>query len=188
MVRLFLIRHAEPLDVWGGGDADPGLSPLGQAQAEAAALALGPEGPLRILTSPMRRCRETASAYARVSGAVAEIEPRISEVASPAGVADRRGWLAENFPWMDARRDWSALDPALHRWRADALDAVRALESDAAIFSHFIAINAIVGAALGDARTIVCRPDFASITALDLRGGALRVLRLGAEISAGMVL
>lgn len=189
MTRLFLIRHAEPLESWGGSEPDPGISTRGSAQAEAAAFALAREGRLRILSSPMLRCRETAAAYERLSGAIAGIEPRVSEVASPAGVTDRRAWLAENFPWAEgaARREWSALDPALHAWRAGALAALRELEVDSAVFSHFIAINAIVGAALGDTRTIVCRPDFASIAELELSGGQFRVRQLGAEMNAGIV-
>jgi broad specificity phosphatase PhoE len=190
MPRLFLIRHAEPRDAWGGAAADPGLSDAGLAQAESAAAALALEGPLGIVSSPMRRCRETAAAFARLSGAAARIEPRVSEVASPPGVHDRRAWLAANFPWAEsaAPRRWPSLDRALYLWRQDVLDALHALQCDTAIFSHFIAINAIIGAAMRDERTIVCRPDCASITTLALDHGGLRVLRLGAQVRESKVL
>ena len=63
MARLFLIRHGEPETAWGDAGDDPGLSPAGQAQAAAAAAALAAEGTLAVLSSPMRRCQETAAPY-----------------------------------------------------------------------------------------------------------------------------
>jgi hypothetical protein len=50
------------------------------------------------------------------------------------------------------------------------------------VFTHFIAINVIVGAALGVEHTIVCTPDHASITEIDIGAGALRLVRHGASM------
>ena len=65
MSRVYLIRHAKPSATWGGDDDDPGLDDTGKAQAEAAAkalLALPPQlRPVRVVSSPLRRCRETAA-------------------------------------------------------------------------------------------------------------------------------
>lgn len=182
MTRVFLVRHAEPAAGWGGEDHDPGLSDRGFAQARLAAEALQALGPLDAICSPMRRCRETAAAYAGAP----RIEPHVSEVVAPASVADRPAWLRATFPWADdqPRRAWADVDPALHAWRDAAVSAMLALERDAVVFTHFIAINAIVGAAVGSAETIVFRPGHASITALDLRAGALRVVSLGAETAS----
>lgn len=189
MARLFLIRHGEPDTVWGGGGPDPGLSGRGQVQAEAAARTLLLEGPLAIVSSPMRRCRQTAAPLEKLAKTVSLTDPRVSEVLAPRGVTDRRAWLRENFPWADGRtRAWATLDAALHAWRAETLAAARAVSADTAMFSHFIAINAIVGAALGREDTIVRRPDHASITELEVAGGALRLVRMGAELRAGEVL
>lgn len=184
MTRLFLIRHAEPEAAWGGAEDDPGLSAKGRDQAEAAAAALGGKGALAICSSPLRRCVETAQPFAASQGGTVRYDPRVGEVVAPPGTTDRRAWLRANFPWSDPtiRRAWPELDAGLHRWRADALDAVRALESDVAVFSHFIAINAIVGAALGREETIVCRPGHASITELALEDGTLTLVRLGAQM------
>jgi broad specificity phosphatase PhoE len=186
MTRLFLIRHGEPEAAWGVAD-DPGLSAAGRTQAEAAAGALTPD--LASLSSPMRRCQETAAPFEARLGARARIEPRVSEVATPGDIPDRRAWLGETFPWRDGApgRDWATLDAGLHRWRADALDAVRAITADTAVFTHFIAINAIVGAALGRNETIVCRPNYASITELSVEHGVLRLVALGAAMSEGDV-
>jgi len=129
----------------------------------------------------MRRCRETAAPFEVRLGAVARVEPRVSEVVAPAGVADRGSWLAETFPWRYGApgRDWATLEPTLHLWREDVLGAVRAIERDCAVFTHFIAINAIVAAALQRRETIVCQPGHASITELALEGETLRVVAHG---------
>lgn len=182
MTRVFLVRHAEPSASWGGSDHDPGLSERGLAQAQLTADALRALGPLQAVCSPMRRCRETAAAY----GGALRIDAHVSEVVAPPDVADRPAWLRATFPWADGqpRRAWADIDPALHAWRDAAVSAMLALDRDAVVFTHFIAINAIVGAAVGSAETIVFRPGHASITALDLRDGGLRVISLGAETAS----
>ena len=68
-MRLFLIRHGKPAAVWGEADDDPGLDDTGREQAAAvAAHLLGlPDGerPTWVVSSPLRRCRETAMTYWR---------------------------------------------------------------------------------------------------------------------------
>ena len=75
----------------------------------------------------------------------------------------------------------------VREWRDAVIGAAQAVERDAAIFTHFIAINALVGAALGAQRDDRVPAGYASITELELRDGALRLVRLGAESSAGEV-
>jgi len=184
MPRLFLIRHGRPSSTWGGADNDPGLAEEGWVQAERAAQALLPFGALDLASSPMRRCMETASPYAKLVGLTPRLEPRVSEVVADESVTNRGAWLQQRFPWRDpaATRTWSSLEPALHDWRGRMLDYISGLEKDTAVFSHFIAINVIVGAALQRDATIVCKPDHASITELALTDGVLSVVRLGAEM------
>lgn len=188
MASLFLVRHGEPESGWGGDVDDPGLSERGRAQAQGAAEHLAAMGPLLLASSPMRRCRETAAPLAQLFQRAPSIEPRMSEVIAPAGVVDRPSWLQQNFPWRSAPMQWSALHPDLHDWRRAALDAVSNFSGDAVVFSHFIAINVIVGAALGSENTIVCRPDHASITLFEVGDGRLRLVRLGAEMENSEVL
>jgi broad specificity phosphatase PhoE len=188
MARLFLIRHGEPEAAWGGAIDDPGLSEAGRKQAEAAAATLSALGELHIISSPMRRCLETAAPYALRRGRTPVIEPRVSEIATPAGVADRRAWLLQNFPWQGGpARAWSDLAPELAAWREQMLGYVRALDKDSAVFTHFIAINVIAGAALKRNQTIACKPGYASITEIAVEGGALRLVRLGEEMRVGEV-
>lgn len=188
MSRLFLIRHGEPEAAWGGASDDPGLSAAGRQQAQAAAEALKQCGPLEIFSSPMRRCLETAAPYAEGAGRPLIIEPRVSEVLSPSDTPDRRAWLLDNFPWRGGGpRLWSTLESELHAWRAGMLGFVRGLSEDSAVFTHFIAINVIVGAALGRGETIVCKPGYASITELTVEGGSLSAVKLGEEMLVGEV-
>jgi hypothetical protein len=77
---------------------------------------------------------------------------------------------------------WSDVEAGLRQWRDDAVAALTDLRRDTAIFTHFIAANAIVGAVIGSADTIVYRPSHASITELALEDGVLRIVRLGAEM------
>lgn len=100
-MRLVLIRHGEShhslRGVIGGPAGCTGLTERGWAQAKALAGHLESTGELRgcrtILSSPLPRARETASALARVlqSNAVCE-NPDLSEIRP--GVADGLTWEA----------------------------------------------------------------------------------------------
>jgi broad specificity phosphatase PhoE len=184
MARVFLIRHGQPSQSWGGPVSDPGLSAHGVEQAVAAAQALQLHGRLNLVSSPMRRCRETAAPYARWRGLEPALEPRVSEIAAEEGVDDRAHWLQSRFPWRKANpgRSWSTLEPRLHAWRDEVLACIGAISGDTAIFTHFIAINVIAGAALGRAETIVCRPAHASITEIEVRDGRLHFVAHGASM------
>ena len=81
-MRLFLVRHAH---------ADPGdpdelrpLSPRGRAQARELAERLVKVEPTRIVSSPLLRARETASAIGIATGAEVAVDDRLS----PGAVAE----------------------------------------------------------------------------------------------------
>jgi len=61
------------------GIEDPRLTPLGQAQAEAAAATLANAGIRRILASPYTRAMQTAAPLARALGLPVQITPLIRE-------------------------------------------------------------------------------------------------------------
>ena len=61
------------------------------------------------------------------------------------------------------------------------MDCVAAFATDVTVFCHFIAINVAVGAALGDDRLIVFRPDNGSITKIAANNGKLELVALGSE-------
>lgn len=76
--------------------------------------------------------------------------------------------------------NWSSADPELQPWRQTALRHLIALQSDTAVFSHYVLINVAVGAAIGDERVHCFAPTHASITVLETNGSGLSLVELGA--------
>ncbi len=189
MSRLFLIRHGKPAATWGEADEDPGLDAAGQAQAEAARdvlMALPAEHrPTRVVSSPLRRCRETAMPTAQALGVEIEIDPSVGEIPTPADLSaeDRPAWLREVFQgrWADAKGDLDYDD-----WRRQVAAGLAA-RGGAAVFSHYVAINAVMSQLAGDERVLVFRPDHASISVLETDGGTLRLVEQGREASTGVL-
>jgi len=188
--RVYMIRHGVAASVWGqpGSVPDPGLDGLGRSQAEAACaelLAL-PEPPRLIVTSPLRRCRETAAPFARALGVEPVVEPQVAEIPTPSAVTPeaRGGWLRQAMAGT-----WSAItgDADYLAWR-DAVAAVVAARAGAAIFSHFVAINAAVSAAAGDPRVLSFEPDNGSITVFETDGRRLRLVARGRAAQQSRVL
>jgi len=95
-MKLVLVRHGEAAAGW-IDDADPGLSEVGQQQARDVVDRLVALGPLPILTSPLRRCRETAAP-------LAEIGEQPALVIKIANVFDRcfKGRIVLRRPRRDA--------------------------------------------------------------------------------------
>jgi len=86
-MELILVRHAEPADLPAvdPASADPPLSPLGAAQAEAVADWLAPLAPDAIVSSPATRARQTAAPLAARSGALVHVDPRLRDAQPTAG-------------------------------------------------------------------------------------------------------
>ena len=183
MSRVYMIRHGKPAATWGDDDLDPGLDADGRAQAELAAdrLMALPEGdrPSRVFASPLRRCRETAQPFADRIGVPVEIDARFGEIPSPAarGVKERGDWLRAGF-----QGDWSGMkgDIDYDDWRRSVGSAL-AEQSNAAIFSHFVAINAAVSCVTGAAKVLSFRPDHVSMSVFDTTGGRLTLVERGPE-------
>jgi broad specificity phosphatase PhoE len=173
--RITLVRHGKAAAGW--EDSDPPLDDTGRAQADAMAAAIG--GAARVLvSSPLRRARETAGALARLWGVTATIEPRVGEVVAPDefDVATRVNWLRGFLAgtYSDAGTDYC-------RWRDDVLDVLRSLPDGAVVVSHFVAINAAIGKAWGDDRVLCQAVDNCSRTVIDIDAAAdeRRVVALG---------
>jgi broad specificity phosphatase PhoE len=188
MSRIYLIRHAKPSATWGGDDDDPGLDDVGKGQAEVAAkalLAMG-ERATRVVSSPLRRCQETAQPFAKAIGATLEIDPGVGEIPSPArlAAAERGPWLRKAFAgkWAEIEGD---LDYDV--WRKSVAAAV-ASRANAAVFSHFVAINAVLTTLAGLPEVITLRPDHCSISVFELDDrGALRLVERGREATTGVL-
>lgn len=176
MVRLYLVRHGKAAASFSEAH-DPGLDETGRAQAEKMAERIAPLGPLPIVTSPLRRARETAAPLEQRWRFTARIEPALGEIPAPVDDPAQRGlWLREV---MTSR--WSAQPNTLREWRQGVAETLLAFARPTVVVTHFVAINAAVGIAEGDDRVISFSPDNCSVTVLDVEDGALRLVRRGAE-------
>jgi broad specificity phosphatase PhoE len=183
MSLVHVIRHGRPASTWGGDDEDPGLDDVGRAQADAVADALlalpAGQRPSRVVSSPLRRCRETAEPFARALGIEVLIDPRVGEIPTPASLAaaDRPAWLRAAFQgdWADIKGD---LDyPAWTRSVAEAVSG----HAGAAVFSHFVALNAAVSVATNGSEVIAFRPDHCSVSVFEVADGRLILKEKGRE-------
>ena len=142
MAKLYLVRHGKAAHGW-NEHSDPGLDDLGREQAKIAAEKLNPLGPLNIITSPLARTKETSIPLAKMWNLEPKVEPRVGEIESPdTDIKERGKWLAGIMT-----SNWPDLGPDLNKWRSEIFDALFEIENDTVIFSHFIAINAVVGKA-----------------------------------------
>jgi broad specificity phosphatase PhoE len=176
MTIIYMVRHGRAAASF-TDDLDPGLDELGRDQAIEAGRILQGKLPLQILSSPLRRARETASPLAQTSGLKVSIENRVSEIPSPGMLLEERG------PWLQAimQGEWKDQTSILQKWQGDMVKCLLDLEQDTAIFTHFVAINAIVTAAENAAAVLAFRPDNGSITVLESDGTTLKVVSRGSE-------
>jgi len=176
MTRLYLVRHGRASA--GFGEAlDPGLDEVGLSQAHEAAQKLAELDLMPIISSPMKRCQETAAPLAAQWNQTPIINEGVSEIPSPSQDMDERSaWLRNFLPGT-----WSEGEDWVHEWKARVVETLMSIDQDSVIFSHFIAINAVVGHALNDDRVVCFRPDNASVTVLEIDGGNFHVLSLGSE-------
>jgi broad specificity phosphatase PhoE len=191
MPTLYLVRHAKPAASWSEA-TDPGLDAQGQSQAVACAQSLASRGPLTIYTSPLRRCLETSQPLAESWQTQATVLPTVAEIPGPPlALAERAQWLtaAMQGTWTQLQDSTPQGWPNYADWRAAMLRSLLAIEADSVIVTHYVAINAVVGAAQGHDRIISFRPAHASITVLQVQAGRLIVRHLGDETPAsGMLL
>jgi broad specificity phosphatase PhoE len=177
VTRLVLVRHGRAAGGW-DDDVDPGLDDLGRAQAEAMADLVAPRGPLPILVSPLRRCRETAAPLERRWAAMSAVDPAVGEIPSPPDVPlrERTSWLREAMTgtWADIGVDYA-------RWRDSVVARLLAIDVDTVVVSHFVAINAAIGAATGSDQTVIAALDNCSLTIMDVIDGRLILVEQGFE-------
>lgn len=176
MPRIYLVRHGKAAASF-TDDLDPGLDALGRTQAEMAASTLINNTPLNLVSSPLRRARETAEPLAARLNQKVLIEERIAEIPSPGlDLAERGAWL-QNI--MKGRV--SDFTPELTDWRQQMIDCLLEIQEDTVIFSHFVAINLLVGAAEDREEVLVFRPDNGSITVFESNTRHLRLVERGSE-------
>ena len=177
MTTLHLVRHGRASGGW-DDDPDPGLDDLGRHQAQRVAARLATLGPLEVWTSPLRRCRETASVLAASWGVEPLVDAAVAEIPSPPGVpmGERVAWLREAMAG-----EWTPLGERYTAYRDGVASRLLQVGTDTVVFSHFIAINAAIGAAIGDDRLVIRRLDNCSVTTIRIEDGRLVLVEGGAE-------
>jgi broad specificity phosphatase PhoE len=189
MTLIYLIRHGRPASDWGGGEVDPPLAAEGRLQARTVARKLaglsGSQRPIAVASSPMRRCRETARPLAEALGVEVVLAEGVGEIPTPSSLSEksRGGWLrgALAGDWRDivGDRDYEA-------WRRNVAKAV-AERPGQAIFTHFVAMNAVISLLEGAEAVTVFRPGHASVTVLECIDGDLSVVSRGGEARTGVL-
>jgi broad specificity phosphatase PhoE len=189
MPTLYVVRHGHvhltPTD-----PEDPELSDQGHSQAAAVAEQLRARlpGKLPILTSPMRRCRETAAPLCSMWGVEAVVEPRVAEVPGPpTDLLPRAEWIRRSLlvDWTEFIELGGSLskghDSVMTHWRAGVLEAILACPHDAVIFSHFVPVNVLAGRATGSDRVACFLPDHTSVTVFETTDNDIRLVEKGRE-------
>jgi broad specificity phosphatase PhoE len=180
MAVVRLVRHGRAAAGW-DQDRDPALDAVGEAQAVRVAERLGPlgeHGALGMVTSPLRRCQQTAAPLAERWGVTPTVEQAIAEIPSPLGVAmtERVDWLRQAMAGT-----WTDLGDRYVSFRDGVLAFVTSCVEDTIVFSHFIAINAVLGECLEDDRVVIRRLDNTSVTIVEVSAGSLRLVEGGHE-------
>lgn len=172
-----LVRHGRAAAGW-DTDPDPDLDALGRQQAAAIAEQLGGLGLVRVVSSPLLRCRSTAVAYAAPRRLGVAIAAEVAEIPSPHGVA-----MADRVDWLRAAMQgtWAQLGPRYERYRDRVVTFVRECDDATVVFSHFVAINAVIGACTGDDRLVIRSLDNCSMTTVAIDGDRLELVETGHE-------
>jgi broad specificity phosphatase PhoE len=99
----------------------------------------------------------------------------MAEIPSPGLSLEERG------PWLQRimQGRWSEQSQALQKWHSDLSDCLLNIDTDTAIFSHFVAINAAVGAAEDNDQVLLFQPDNGSITVINTDGVTLTLVSRG---------
>lgn len=183
---LILVRHGQTEANARGlllGRADPPLTDTGYRQARSLAAAL--PTPARIVTSPLKRARQTAEVLAAVSpgtaggGIAVEVDPRWIEMdygsldCRPASALDAASWQA----WRDDPEFVPADGESLASVGERVREACEALAADAAqhdvvVVSHVSPIKAAVAWAMGVGDEVAWRMFLsdAAVSRIDTRG------------------
>ena len=194
MHQVILIRHGEAAKT--SADADPGLTPLGQQQAEALIESLddrfpGGEG-VQLISSPKSRALQTAMPVATHWNKDVRATDDVIEIPSPQGMslAKRGAWIRQLL-----HSSWDSLDAAQEQWRKGVMRFLTSLSAQGdnpgeltekqthttLVFCHFMVINSVIAALRNDSKVAQFYPDYTSQTRLGLHGDSLTLIELGKE-------
>jgi probable phosphoglycerate mutase len=196
-VTLLLVRHAQTVwhaeNRYAGGDSDIDLTPDGAAQAAGLAAWAAGRGVDAVVSSPVRRARETAAPCADAVGVPLRVVDGLREVSF--GIAEGRT-LAELDPGVAARfragSPFPGSEPFDDAARRGA-DALRELAGAGTVLvvAHNtllrLALCALLGLPPARYRQVFPRLDNTAVTEIDLpadRASPAALLRLNVPVPA----
>lgn len=176
MSEIILVRHGEASADF-RESTNPGLSDLGRRQALEVAARLSHLKGFELFTSPLKRAQETAEPLSGTWGKPAAIETRVREIPSEGiALADRGEWLSRIVSGR-----WSQVDGEQSRWRDALLQCLLQANTPRIYFSHFIAINVVVGAITEDDRVVCVFPKNTAVFRFANEDGELSIVELGEQ-------
>jgi probable phosphoglycerate mutase len=185
---LLLIRHAEPVRVAPGerpGPADPELTTAGVQQAERLAAWLAVDELHHVVSSPLRRARETAAPIAAAHGLTVEVVDGLQEwdAASDRYIPMEELRATKDAQWnamLEGRwEDYGGEDPA--RFGARIVPTIDAIidahpGERVAVVCHGGVINVYLAALLGLDRHLWFDPGYTSVSRVQAARGGPRSL------------
>lgn len=89
---------------------------------------------------------------------------------------DRVDWLRDKMAgtWTECA---ATSGDVYARYRDEMIETIRGFREDAVVFSHFVAINAVIGAATNDDRMVIASLDNCSVTIFDIESDGTLILR-----------
>jgi hypothetical protein len=76
---------------------------------------------------------------------------------------------------------WADLGDDYASWRDGVVERLLAIETDTVVVSHFVAINAAIGAATGSDQIVISAAGYCSQTVIDALDGGLVLIERGFE-------
>jgi broad specificity phosphatase PhoE len=173
-----LVRHGKSL-LGFDHSLDSPLSPEGTRQAEQGGEHIaGRYAPMPVWSSPLLRACQTAQPLASRWGGPVTVEPALTEIPVPdaPGIDDPVGRRARLKELMAGRYD--DMPSQVKSWRSRLLAFVAGVDHDCVVFTHYLTINAVIGAIREDGRIVVCDPAHCVPWEIIVGGG-----RIQAEVS-----
>ena len=184
MTIIYLIRHGEALEGW--TSKDPPLSQKGKLQARSIIPFLKTISieELNVISSPLKRCKETATICMQGFNVDISIEEKFRELPSPISNLDERvNWLKRILPltWSELAKDELTLNSNINfdYWRQQILDEILTFKINTVVFTHYVVINTIVGNILGSDKIVNFQPSNCSITEINLINNEFKIITLG---------
>ena len=175
-MELLLVRHAEPVRIGPStvaGPADPTLTERGREQADRVATWLGTEGIDAVLSSPLRRARDTSEPIGAALGVEVEVVDGLMEYDAQSDFYIPIEELRESrdHHWaamVEGRWDELGGEPP-DRFRARIVPCVDAIierfpGGTIAAVCHGGVINVYLAALLGLGRHLWFHPEYTSIS------------------------